>query len=53
MRSDLQTPQEAESFWVVPAASSLSSGTEALVPVLYRTADNQQTSGHNVRSDSR
>lgn len=53
MKRDLQTPQEVESFWVVLAASSLSSGTEALVPVLYRKANNQQTSGKNIESDSR
>lgn len=43
MKRDLQIPQEVGSFLVVLAASFLSSGTEALVPVLYTEANNWQS----------
>lgn len=52
-KSDLQLPQEVESFLVVPAASFLSSGTEALFPVLYSKANNQQLAKkQTVKNDS-
>lgn len=48
-KSDLQLPQEVESFLDVLVASFLSSGTEALFPVLYRKANNWQSATKQLK----